>query len=59
MPFNYEDVLYLIQQLSEQKNIKVTIKESLKGASMVAGGAFAGSLFGGPIGLVIGTYLIL
>lgn len=54
MPVDYQDILQVIQQLSENRHIKVTVKESIKGAGLVAGSAFAGSILGGPVGLVIG-----
>ncbi|KAF2902999.1 hypothetical protein ILUMI_03168 [Ignelater luminosus] len=54
MPVNNNELISVAQQLSEDQNLRVTIKESMKGACMAGGGALVGGLLGGPIGLAIG-----
>lgn len=54
MPVNNNELISVAQQLSENQNLRVTVKESMKGACMAGGGALVGGLLGGPIGLAIG-----
>lgn len=55
MPINHEDILYVIQQIYEHKQLKVTLIESAKGAGIVAVSALTGGLLGGPRGSAIGN----
>lgn len=43
--------------LSEQENLRVTVKEASKGALLVAAGAGLGALLGGRMGLALGKLL--
>lgn len=57
MPVDTQEVVNVLAQLSEQENLKVTVRESAKGACIVGGTAFAGGLVGGPVGLAVGGVL--
>ncbi|KAK5647722.1 hypothetical protein RI129_002614 [Pyrocoelia pectoralis] len=57
MPLNQQELLKVAVQLSEERNLQVTIVESGKGACVAGGGALLGGLLGGPIGLAIGGTL--
>jgi len=57
MPINQNELISVAQQLSEQQNLRVTVKESMKGACIAGGGAFVGGIIGGPVGLAIGGTL--
>lgn len=51
---NEEAIFEICAVLSEQENLKVTLKEATKGALKVGFCSFVGALLGGPIGLAIG-----
>lgn len=53
MPIDTDAVISVCTQLSEQENLRVTVRESAKGAAIVGGSAFAGGLLGGPVGLCV------
>lgn len=59
MPIDQTELLTIVQQLAEDQNLHVTIKESMKGACVAGGGALFGGIFGGPLGLGIGKTLVL
>lgn len=54
MPVNTDAILSVVAQLAEQENLRVTVRESAKGACIVGSSAFAGGIVGGPVGLCIG-----
>ncbi|KAB0790213.1 hypothetical protein PPYR_01560 [Photinus pyralis] len=57
MPVNQQELMKVAVELSEERNLQVTIIESGKGACIAGGGALLGGLFGGPVGLAIGGTL--
>jgi len=50
----YHDIMELLRVLSEDRNLRVTVTESGKGALVAGGVAGIGGLVLGPIGLAIG-----
>lgn len=54
MPINQTELLNVAQTIAEEENLQVTVKESLKGGCIAAGGAIMGGLLAGPVGLAIG-----
>lgn len=57
MPINTNEILNVVQQLAEQRDVKVTLKESLKGASIVGLSVFTGSVLAGPLGMLLGNFI--
>lgn len=55
MPINTPELLSLISQLCDEKNLQVTVKESLKGGVITGSSTVVGGLLAGPIGLAVGT----
>ncbi|XP_045674663.1 protein C19orf12 homolog [Phyllostomus hastatus] len=49
-----EDAMTLLCHFAKNKEMKATIKRSLKGASVASTGAIIGGLFGGPPGVAVG-----
>ncbi|XP_039994737.1 protein C19orf12 homolog isoform X1 [Xiphias gladius] len=49
-----DDVIRLCCQISAHHQIKVTVKNSTKGAMVAGGTAFVGGLLGGPAGIAVG-----
>ncbi|XP_029000544.1 protein C19orf12 homolog [Betta splendens] len=49
-----DDVMRLCCELSAHEQIKVTVKNSTKGAMVAGGTAFVGGLLGGPVGIAVG-----
>ncbi|KAK3862241.1 hypothetical protein Pcinc_031872 [Petrolisthes cinctipes] len=54
MTINTPELLSLLAQLCEEKNLQVTVTESMKGGVITGSTAFLGGLLGGPIGLAVG-----
>merc|ERR1712013_98316 len=54
MVLAYHDIMELLRVLSEDRNLRVTVTESGKGALVAGGVAGIGGLVLGPIGLAIG-----
>jgi hypothetical protein len=54
MPINTRELLDVVAQLTKNKHVRVTIKESLEGAGIAATTTLLGGLFLGPVGLAIG-----
>lgn len=53
----YQESIYEIcTVLSEQEDLKVTVKQSGKGALLVGVCTFGGGLVAGPIGMAVGEY---
>ncbi|KAI5623855.1 protein C19orf12-like, partial [Silurus asotus] len=50
-----DDVMKLCCELSANQQLKTTVKHSGKGALTAGGLAFAGGLFGGPLGIAVGS----
>ena len=51
-----EDVMRLLTSISEDANLRVTVKESLKGGVIAGCITAAGGLAAGPVGLAVGQY---
>ena len=58
MPISAEELVRLLAILAEEENLKVTVKESLKGGAMAGAGAVLGGMCGGPVGLALGKRLL-
>ncbi|KAK3907958.1 Protein C19orf12-like protein, partial [Frankliniella fusca] len=54
MPLNTSEVMYILSELAEQKNLRVAVTESLKCGLGVGLSAAICSILLGPIGLAIG-----
>lgn len=57
MPINTVEVLSLVTQVCENEDLRVPIKESLKGGLIAGTTTTIGGLLGGPMGLAIGELL--
>ncbi|KAG0717829.1 hypothetical protein GWK47_053653 [Chionoecetes opilio] len=57
MPINTVELLSLVTQLCEEKNLRVPIKESLKGGLLTFATTALGGLLAGPVGLAIAMFL--
>ncbi|XP_072013868.1 uncharacterized protein [Amphiura filiformis] len=54
MPVTAEELVRLLAILAEEENLRVTVKETLKGGAMAGAGAVIGGMCGGPVGLAVG-----
>ncbi|PSN38945.1 hypothetical protein C0J52_08933 [Blattella germanica] len=54
MPINSREIIYAVSTLTEDKNVKVCMKESFKGGCIAAFTTVVGGLLMGPPGLAIG-----
>lgn len=54
MPINTVEVLSLVTQVCEDENLRVPIKESVKGGFIAGTTTAIGGLLGGPVGLAVG-----
>ncbi|XP_011670547.2 protein C19orf12 homolog isoform X2 [Strongylocentrotus purpuratus] len=54
MPISAEELVRLLAILAEEENMKVTVKETLKGGAIAGAGAVIGGMCGGPMGLAVG-----
>ena len=54
MPVDVNDVLNLLSKLSDDANLRVTVKESVKGGIIAGVTCAVGGVVGGPIGLAVG-----
>lgn len=54
MPINTQDLMDGISVLADQQNMRVTVKQSCKGAMICAATCFVGGMILGPVGLAIG-----
>lgn len=59
MPLDVDDVLQLLAQLADDTELRVTVKESLKGGVITGAAAVIGGVLLGPPGLAIGKYAII
>ncbi|KAI0234732.1 hypothetical protein LSAT2_014946 [Lamellibrachia satsuma] len=57
MPLDVDDVLQLLAQLADDTELRVTVKESLKGGVITGAAAVIGGVLLGPPGLAIGGAL--
>jgi nicotinamide mononucleotide (NMN) deamidase PncC len=54
MPINSREILNVVTQLTEDRCVRVTVKESVKGGCIAAATTIIGGLMLGPPGLAIG-----
>lgn len=54
MPVDIEEFLHGLAILADNHNMRVTLKQSGKGAVVCGAICFIGGLLGGPVGLAIG-----
>lgn len=54
MPFDGRELIEAISVLADEQNVRVTVKQSGKGAIICSACCFAGGLLLGPAGLAIG-----
>ncbi|XP_075227021.1 protein C19orf12 homolog [Lycorma delicatula] len=54
MPVNQHEIIGVLAQLAEEREIKVAVTESLKGAALVGAATFIGGILLGPLGLAAG-----
>lgn len=59
MSFSTDELLEEVLQYPAVQNMKVTVYSSGKYAMIVGGSTFLGSVIGGPLGLALGSYLII
>ncbi|CAD5121979.1 unnamed protein product [Dimorphilus gyrociliatus] len=57
MVIRVDEIMEILQTVAKEQNMKVTIKEGLKGAVLAGTGAFGGAMLGGPPGIIIGSAL--
>ncbi len=56
MPVSPEELVRLLAVLAQEENLKVAVKETMKGGAMAGAGAVIGGFCGGPIGIAVGEY---
>lgn len=54
MPADIEEFLRGIAMLTDNRNMRVTLKQSGKGAAVCGAMCFIGGLIAGPVGLAVG-----
>jgi nicotinamide mononucleotide (NMN) deamidase PncC len=55
MPINTRELLNVVSQLTENRHVRVTVSESLKGGCIAATTTAAGGIVLGPVGLAVGV----
>jgi hypothetical protein len=55
MPINSRELLSVVSQLTEDRHVRVTITESLKGGCIAATTTTVGGILLGPVGLAVGV----
>jgi hypothetical protein len=54
MPVNSREILNVVTQLTEDRCVRVTMRESLKGGCIAATATIIGGIMLGPVGLAVG-----
>lgn len=54
MPINSSELLSVVAQLTEDRHVRATVRESLKGGCIAATTTVVGGLLLGPAGLAVG-----
>lgn len=54
MPVDTEEFLRGVALLADNNNMRVTLKQSMKGAAICGAICFFGGMVGGPVGLAVG-----
>lgn len=57
MPVDIEEFLRGVSILADNRNMRVSLKQSGKGAAVCGTMCFIGGLIGGPVGLAVGGTL--
>lgn len=57
MPINGSELLNALEILARDRNLRVTVQESLKGGILTGVFATIGGIVGGPVGLAAGIYI--
>jgi len=55
MPLNTKEILSIVTQITQNKHVRVTVRESVKGGCITGATAATGGLLLGPIGFVAGV----
>jgi hypothetical protein len=55
MPINSTELLNIVAQLTEDRNVRVSMTQSLKGGCIAATTTVLGGLLLGPAGLAVGV----
>ena len=55
MPINTREILSIVSQLTKDRNVRVTVKESIKGGAITGATSAAGVFLMGPPGVAIGV----
>ena len=55
MPVDVQEVVLLLSSIAEDANMRVTVKETVKGGLIAGGSAMAGGLLLGPVGIAAGN----
>ena len=55
MPINTSEILSIVSQLTKDRHVRVTVKESIKGGCIVGATTATGGILLGPIGLAVGV----
>jgi len=58
MPINSRELLSVVAQITEDRHVRVTVRESLKGGCITGATAAAGGILLGPIGLAVGVWYL-
>lgn len=57
MPVNQDELLDLLCRLSDEENLRVTVKQCAKGGLITGASAMVAALFMGPVGFAVGGAL--
>jgi nicotinamide mononucleotide (NMN) deamidase PncC len=55
MPINSRELLGVVSQITEDRHVRVTISESVKGGCIAAATTVVGGILLGPVGLAVGV----
>lgn len=57
MPINERQILSVISDLCQERQLMTSVSGSLRGAAIAGGSTFLGGLLMGPIGLAFGKFI--
>ena len=55
MPINKREILNIVSQLTKDRNVRVTVKNSIKAGALVGATTTGGALLLGPAGMLAGV----